>query len=374
MLATLILPALLALSPGDEVASLLQKADETLAGAQSLRARTTDTAEYAAPYRDLRQTCAVALSRSGGVRVEITRARRVRAGEPWKDTGNNTLRVADGEAGYAVFFHPESTQVRKFEPLPAPGVAESPLLAGFFGGANSPYKIYQQAREGEKLSSVRVEGSRIDFTVGKVERTVEVGGDGLVHRIVERNPATGDSRTWTLDSVELNANVPPTDFSYTPPADALPYAQSGREAGLEVGAEAPNVVLGDVDGKPLQLSDLKRKVVVLKFWATWCWPCNQSFPETEALAAKYADQNVASVAVAIKDSRKGLDVWRKRHPENRHVAFAFEDPNQPLASTAFRVTATPTVYIVGKDGRIAARIEGYTGPDPALEDAIKAAL
>ncbi|CAN5701002.1 hypothetical protein BH11ARM2_BH11ARM2_06560 [soil metagenome] len=373
MLALLI-PFLLAASPEDEAASLLQKADETLASARTLRARYTDTAEYAAPYRDLRQTGTVTLARPDGVRVEITRARRVRQGEPWKDTGNNTLRVGDDTAQYAVFFHPESTQVRKIEPLPKPGVNESPLLAGFFGGTTSPYAAFSQARDKGALGEVRVEGQKIDYRAGKTQRTVEIGADGLVHRLVEKEAGSGDVRTWELETIDLDPEISATAFRYEPPANALPYDRSQSGTGLAIGSVAPDISLGDVDGKRLRLGDLKGKVVVLKFWATWCWPCNQSFPETEALAAKLQGEGVETVAVAIKDSRKGLDLWRKRHPQIRHVAFAFEDPSHPDASTAFGIAATPTVYVIDREGRVVAHTEGYTGPNPALEEAVREAL
>ena len=43
--------------------------------------------------------------------------------------------------------------------------------------------------------------------------------------------------------------------------------------GLEVGMDAPNFTLTDIDGKEVRLSELKGKEVYLDFWATWCSPC-----------------------------------------------------------------------------------------------------
>ncbi len=362
-------PAVLA-----KATSLLNHADEVLGSSSSLVAKYTQTDAYSTPYRDLRQEGTVSFVRPGELRLEIVRARRVLPTDPWKDTGNNTLAVSGPNGQFSVFFHPHSTQVHRVEPASNPAIPEVPALNGFFAGTNTPASILRRVSADGKLDDIQVDGNDVRFSQGTIERSVEVGSDGLIHQYVVRDQKTGETHTWKLDRVTVNTAVPAKEFRYTPPADALPYGKGASGDPLEIGETAPDFTVPDYAGKPVQLHDLRGKVVVLKFWATWCWPCNQSLPETEALAATYRDQGVETIAVAIKDSKTGFDAWVKKHPSYRDVRFAFEDPNHPTVSVAFQVRTQPTVFVIDRAGKIVAEIEGFTGPNPALENAIKTAL
>jgi peroxiredoxin len=378
-LALAILPAFSAASTHPDPAvvtkaeSLLAHSDETLANARTLEAHYTQIDAYPGKYRDLRQEGTVIVERPDELRVEVVRARRVQASDPWKDTGNNTLAVVSPQGRFDVFLHPHSTQVRK-DSSTSPSLADVPALNGFFSGKNTPAAILSKAASEGTLEDVKVDGSEVHYSIGKTERTIQIGSDGLVHRFEIRTLGSGETRTWVLDSVSLDKRVAETNFQYTPPADAIPYDRAAPGDGLEIGSTAPDFELPDVNGKLVHLSDLRGKVVLVKFWATWCWPCNQSLPETEALSAAYEGQGVETVAVSIKDSKAGLAAWVKKHPAYSHIHFTFEDPNHPSVSSAYQIRTTPSVYVIGKDGTIVAEIDGFTGPNPALEKAIKAAL
>ena len=354
--------------------ALLKHSDDLLLASQSLRATYTDTATYSTPYRDLRQTGTVTLSKPGLARVEITRARRVTSSEPWVDTGNNTLRVVDGTEQFSVFFHPYSTQVRSTKKLPPAAINEAPLLNGFFGSKNSPWRTYETAKEKGDLKDVQVSGSEITFVAGSVKRVLDLDASGLVVTESEQAIGSPDSRSWHLEKVQIGDTVSRDTFSYRPPAGSLPYERQERLDSIETGADAPEIAVTDVHGKDLHLSSLRGKVVLLKFWATWCWPCNQSMPETEALGAKYGNQGLQTLAVAIKDSRKGFLEWVAKHKKYSHIQFAFDDPGQSLSAKAFQVSTTPTVYVIGRDGKVAAEFEGFTGTNAALEEAVRQAL
>lgn len=115
--------------------------------------------------------------------------------------------------------------------------------------------------------------------------------------------------------------------------------------------------------------------MVLDFWASWCWVCNQSFPSTAALARKYAAQNVVVLAVAIQDSDAGLQAWLKRHsyPEIRYAIDSLPE-GEDIASQLYGVRARPTILVIDATGKITARLQGFDGKSNELEAAIVAAL
>jgi len=355
--------------------SLLRQADAKLAAASTLSAEYVVVDAYQAKYRDLRQTAVLKLARPGKERLEISRARRVTAADPWQDTGNNTLTLLDGSQRTNVFFHPESTQVKQSPTTTEDATLdEAPLLSGFFSGKTSPAVQVAKARETGELSDLddAPDGS-VHYRIGSRDYRVEFNEDGLISKLT-RSGEGGGTTTWTLSKVDLDADLPADAFTYTPPADALPLGGGSREALLDAGSAAPDFTVTDAAGKAVRLSDYRGKVVVLKFWATWCWPCNQSLPHTDEVVGRFKDKGVVALAVAIKDSRKGFDAWLGKHPQFANLQFAFEDPLKPLASTGYHVSATPTVYVIDRDGHIVDARAGFAGPTANLEQAIIAAL
>jgi len=59
------------------------------------------------------------------------------------------------------------------------------------------------------------------------------------------------------------------------------------------------LTLKDMQGKKAKLSDLRGKIAVLNFWATWCGPCNVEMPMLLTAAKSYADKNVAFVGASV---------------------------------------------------------------------------
>lgn len=159
----------------------------------------------------------------------------------------------------------------------------------------------------------------------------------------------------------------------TPSPGAGTAASAPRPTLLAAGAVAPDFAMLTVDGRELRLSDFKGKVVVLDFWATWCGPCIASFPHTQELAKKYADQDVVVLASGTSDTIAKFKEWIPRNaPKYPDMIWAF-DPHERGSPTfeerasnkLYGVTGIPTQFIIGRDGRIVASVIGNGGKDDA---------
>ena len=159
---------------------------------------------------------------------------------------------------------------------------------------------------------------------------------------------------------------------------ALKALAKGEMAKLVLPADAtaaPATTFYDAAGSPLRLADFKGKVVVLNLWATWCAPCVAEMPTLARLAAAYAGEPVAVVAVSI-DGQSDLD--KAKTFIGQHAPLTFY--NDPKARFPFTLTpparGAPTTVIYGKDGAERGRLSGgadWSGPDAkAVVDAVLA--
>jgi peroxiredoxin len=122
-----------------------------------------------------------------------------------------------------------------------------------------------------------------------------------------------------------------------------------------VRVEAPAFTLEDLDGNELKLSDIKDKVVLLNFWATWCAPCVKEMDDMERLWQKLGKKGFMIIAVSEdRGSPKAVRRFTKAHSITFPVLL---DPDG-TARRAYEVTGLPTSYIIERDGRISGKIIG----------------
>ena len=139
--------------------------------------------------------------------------------------------------------------------------------------------------------------------------------------------------------------------------------EEARQEGM-VGSPAPDFTLNDINGKPLALSSLRGKWVIIDFWGSWCKWCIKGIPEMKEYYAKYNDK----LEILGVDCNDTVEKWKAAVKQYElpwlHVYWDKDDEeNNPLA--LYGVRGFPTKVIVDPQGNVAKVI---VGEDPAFYD------
>ena len=128
-------------------------------------------------------------------------------------------------------------------------------------------------------------------------------------------------------------------------------------------------VLKNEFNAPVKLADLKGKVAIVNFWATWCGPCKVEIPAFVELYAQYKDKGLVIVGISVDDSPEELQAFMKEYKMNYPVLQM-----TPEVETAWGpFYGYPTSLIVARDGSICTK---HLGPatKEQFEKEIKALL
>jgi thiol-disulfide isomerase/thioredoxin len=112
--------------------------------------------------------------------------------------------------------------------------------------------------------------------------------------------------------------------------------------------DLPAFTLTDLEGKTTSSADLKGKVVLVNFWATWCGPCRAEIPDLVELQDKYRDH---LVIVGVSEDEGGVDPV-KRFAAEQKMNYPIVMSNAEIRKVFPGVMALPTTFVIDRDGKM----------------------
>ena len=152
------------------------------------------------------------------------------------------------------------------------------------------------------------------------------------------------SQGWKLYVAAMVAALMLPSCSAPPKPASRLKAESSRKP-------APNFSLKDADGRLVQLSDFRGKVVLLNFWATWCDPCRIEIPWFVEFERQHKGQGFAVVGVSMDE-----DGWQAIKPfvSEAGINYRVLLGNDTVSDLYGGIDSLPTSFVIDREGRIAA--------------------
>lgn len=146
---------------------------------------------------------------------------------------------------------------------------------------------------------------------------------------------------------------------------------------LKVGDSAPPFALEDLNGNKFELTKNDTdKIRLLVFWSIFCEPCKDEMPLIQRLYEKYRDKGLEVLAIDMDgpDRQRSIQAWAAQKGYTFRIFIDRLAPDESLVvADPYGVAGTPTLYLVGRDGKVVFAEVGRT-PEKVLEQGIQKAL
>lgn len=294
---------------------------------------------------------------------------------------NGLLTIADGETNWAYLAGYNQYSRQAADKLPRPfkeWAMRSMYLLSMHNGLDTRISEAQILREesinvgGEMITCIVVEckyrtsGSNIEppsdflwidkaryLILHEIRHYTESTIQGSVHT---------SKVTYTYNVVKTNQPLPETLFAFSPPPGSREVADLSvrpgtstppMSTGATIGKEAFDFVLKDLSGREVSLKNLRGKVVLINFWASWCGPCRVEMPYLEKLHREFKDKEVVILGINSERPEVALEFFQK----NGYTFSTLWDERGSVARN-YQVHGIPQVFVIGRDGRIVTHYVG----------------
>jgi len=171
-----------------------------------------------------------------------------------------------------------------------------------------------------------------------------------------------------LDSVwRVLENTQNGVFEFTSDLITTTPSETGRARPDWVGRNAPDFSLLDLEGREINLSTSRGKVVVLDFWATWCGPCREEMKALEKISGDYKS---AAMVWGISDEEPST-VKKWMAANHRKLPTLLDTTGR--TSQRYQVLSVPVLIVIGRDGKVLSYYIGVQS-EQSLRSAIDVGL
>ena len=115
---------------------------------------------------------------------------------------------------------------------------------------------------------------------------------------------------------------------------------------------APDFTLKALNDSSYTLSEMRGKVVLLNFWATWRGPCRMEIPDFNEIYEEYGPENIEILSISISDTRKALENFIKVYPMHYPVLYGKQRELDKIMRDYGGVYAVPTSVLIGRGGDV----------------------
>jgi peroxiredoxin len=137
---------------------------------------------------------------------------------------------------------------------------------------------------------------------------------------------------------------------------------------IGMGKPAKDFTIPLMDGTPFTLSKQKGKVILIDFWATWCYSCRRAFPHLKELYSQFKDRGFDIIAISVDSDRQTMDNYLKKNPLPWKLAYAENDWLNPTVRK-YNVNFLASYWLIDRTGTL-----HHFGPPLGNKDALKKML